>query len=243
MIVEIKNLVARPAVNSDFCLKINGFGIREGEWVAIVGPSGCGKSTLVRLILGMTPVISGTIYLDPALRHSGNIGYVSQVNTLIPWLTAEDNILWPAMQIGAPVDRQVIRKTFGGLGLSGHEGKFPDQLSGGMLRRVMLARTLLCSRKLILLDEPLAGLDVFTRNDVLKFLAAERPRRTLTCIAVFHELQAAIQIADKIYYFHEDCAFEPEPFECKLDHGSPALDKRNEASLYELMKRPSRRLL
>jgi NitT/TauT family transport system ATP-binding protein len=137
--------------------------IEKGAFVSLLGPSGCGKSTLLRIIAGLVEPSAGTIEGRDAL--AGRMGFVFQEPTLMPWATVWDNVYLPLRLAGESAagvsDR--IGRALAAVGLEGFERAYPRELSGGMKMRVSIARALVTSPELLLLDEPFAALDEITR--------------------------------------------------------------------------------
>lgn len=169
--------------------------ISPGEFVAILGPSGCGKSTLLRLVSDLEKPTSGSINLD---QHSKS--FVFQEPTLLPWRTTATNVELPLELAG--VERlkreRLARESLHAMNLGDALKKFPQELSGGMKMRVSVARALVTSPSLLLLDEPFAALDENTRyslqNDLRKRWLATRP----TVLFVTHSISEAAYVADRI---------------------------------------------
>ncbi len=172
-----------------------------GGFVALLGPSGCGKSTLLRLIAGLDQPDSGALrWQEGHAPGVGEIGFVFQDATLLPWASTADNVFLPlrlrgvsrtraAEDIGAMLDR---------VGLTGFERARLAQLSGGMRMRVSIARALVTRPKLLLMDEPFAALDEFTRHRLQVDLLALW--QTLGCTVVFvtHSIYEAAFLAQRI---------------------------------------------
>ena len=179
--------------------------IYQGEFVAVVGPSGCGKSTLLNMAAGLLPPSAGRVFYRGAPVPSPNtsVGYMTQRDTLLPWRTVEDNVAiglelrgqGRAERLG--VAHEWIRR----VGLSGFETAYPAQLSGGMRRRVGMARTLAYDPETILMDEPFGALDAQLRlvmhDELLKLWAATGT----TMVFVTHDLTEAITLADRVVVF------------------------------------------
>ena len=151
--------------------------IEKGAFVSLLGPSGCGKSTLLRIIAGLTEPSAGTIRGREALGR--RVGFVFQDPTLMPWATVWENVYLPLRLAGqrrADV-ADSIERTLAAVGLGGFERSYPRELSGGMKMRVSIARALVTSPELLLLDEPFAALDEITRfklnEDLLKLWHAQ----------------------------------------------------------------------
>ena len=184
--------------------------ICQGEFVAIVGPSGCGKSSLLKLISGLMVATEGTVRVDGALvtRPLKNIGMAFQNPTLLPWRTALDNVLLPLevteafrANFRANYSKHVAdaRELLATVGLNGFEDKHPWELSGGMQQRVSLCRALIHQPELLLLDEPFAALDAFTREELWDVLQQLWIRKKFTVVLVTHDLREAAYLSDIVY--------------------------------------------
>jgi len=175
-------------------------GIGAGEIVALVGPSGCGKSTALRLLAGLEQPTRGVV---TRTTGRGETAVVFQAPTLAPWLSAQANVALPLelSGIARPEARRRADEALARVGLDGAEAARPAQLSGGMAMRVSLARALVTSPKLLLLDEPFAALDEMTRrslaDDVLALWASTKP----AIIFVTHNVEEAVYMASRIAVF------------------------------------------
>ena len=183
--------------------------VPRGATVAFVGPSGCGKSTLLRLAAGLLRATSGAVTVDGRLvdRPLPNVGMAFQNPVLLPWRTVLANVRLP-FEILARAGRQTparaawdarARELLRTVGLEGVAGKQPRELSGGMRQRVSLCRALIHEPELLLLDEPFAALDAFTREEMWELHQALRQARTFTGVLVTHDLREAVFLADTIY--------------------------------------------
>ncbi len=170
--------------------------IEQDDVIVLLGPSGCGKSTLLRLIAGLDVPSSGKLAWDGAPPRPGDIGFVFQDPTLMPWASAADNAALNLRLRGqdpAPAQAMLVR-----MGLAGFEQARPSQLSGGMRMRVSIARALAGQPRLLLMDEPFAALDEFTRHrlqvELLDITAA--PDRTT--VFVTHSIYEAAFLATRV---------------------------------------------
>jgi NitT/TauT family transport system ATP-binding protein len=184
--------------------------IPRGETVAFVGPSGCGKSTLLKLISGLVAASTGSVTVDgrPVAGPLKNVGMAFQNPVLLPWRTVLDNLLLPLEILRENGDpraadraewRERARALLGTVGLAGAEHRQPRELSGGMRQRVSLCRALIHEPALLLLDEPFAALDAFTREEMWELHQALRRQREFTCVLVTHDLREAVFLASTIY--------------------------------------------
>jgi NitT/TauT family transport system ATP-binding protein len=184
--------------------------MREHEFIAIVGPSGCGKSTFMKLCSGLRLPTKGQVIAE-GREVSGPlkiVGMAFQNATLLPWRTTLDNVLLP-LEIVQPyratfkkdkekyaVKAKELLRT---VGLEGYEDRFPWELSGGMQQRVSICRALVHEPKLLLLDEPFAALDAFTREELWCVLRDVWARNRFTVVLVTHDLREATFLADTVY--------------------------------------------
>ena len=151
--------------------------INRGECIAVVGPSGCGKSSLLKLVSGLLPASAGSVVVDgsPVTKPLKIVGMAFQNPVLLPWRSTLRNVLLP-LEVVEPHRKQFRskRKEFEAqgeallkiVGLEGFGSKYPWQLSGGMQQRASLCRALIHEPELMLLDEPFAALDAFTREEL-----------------------------------------------------------------------------
>lgn len=169
----------------------------EGSFTCIVGPSGCGKSTLLRLIAGLETPSIGTITWPGGKKR---IGFVFQEPTLMPWARALANVALPlTLQGVAKAEREArAADLLRNVGLAGFERAFPAELSGGMKMRVSIARALAADPELLLMDEPFAALDEFTRQELNDDLIALAVQQKLTTIFVTHSIYESAYLAPDI---------------------------------------------
>jgi NitT/TauT family transport system ATP-binding protein len=172
----------------------------EADFVALLGPSGCGKSTLLRLIAGLDQPDDGRLTWDDGPPAPGDIGYVFQDATLLPWATAEDNVFLPLRLRGQSRDTAMpeVNAALDRVGLHGFEKARPRQLSGGMRMRVSIARALVTKPRLLLMDEPFAALDEFTRHKLQADLLEVWRQAGCTVVFVTHSIYEAAFLARRI---------------------------------------------
>jgi NitT/TauT family transport system ATP-binding protein len=177
-------------------------GLRHGETLALLGPSGCGKSTLLMIIAGLLEPTSGEVLIeDREIRGvRPDLGLVFQRDLLVDWKTVLGNVLLPFDLTGGDRERNIpqAQALLERVGLKGFEQKRPYELSGGMRQRVAICRALIQNPNILLLDEPFAALDAFTREQMqldVQRLSLDKPRTT---ILVTHEISEAVFMADKI---------------------------------------------
>jgi NitT/TauT family transport system ATP-binding protein len=184
--------------------------VEEGEFAAVVGPSGCGKSTLMKLATGLQFPFKGTVRVaGDAVRAPVKIaGMAFQAPTLLPWRTTTENLLLP-LEIVEPHRSQIRRRRpqyiaraealLASVGLAGQGVKFPWELSGGMQQRTSLCRALIHEPQLLMLDEPFAALDAFTREELWCVIRDLHAARRITVILVTHDLREAVFLADRVF--------------------------------------------
>jgi NitT/TauT family transport system ATP-binding protein len=175
--------------------------IAAGDFIALLGPSGCGKSTLLRLIAGLDRPDGGTLDWDDGKKPKpGDIGFVFQDATLLPWASAEENVYLPLRLRGvAWADATAdVRAALARVGLAGFEHQRPRQLSGGMRMRVSIARALVTRPRVLLMDEPFAALDEFTRHRLQADLLDVWRDVGCTVVFVTHSIYEAAFLARRI---------------------------------------------
>lgn len=174
--------------------------VAPGEFVAIVGPSGCGKSTLMKLLAGFEHPDSGGVQIDgvPVTKPSPNAIVISQHGSVFPWLTVRENLMFGLPGKDNPAKVATADHYAEMVGLKGFEKSYPHELSGGMLKRVEIARALAVKPDILLMDEPFSALDALTalkmRNELLRVLREERH----TVILITHDVEEAIYLADRV---------------------------------------------
>ncbi|ATI43633.1 spermidine/putrescine ABC transporter ATP-binding protein (plasmid) [Pacificitalea manganoxidans] len=185
--------------------------VAEGEFVALLGPSGCGKTTLLRLIAGFETPDRGEIRLGGqtvASAVSGrfvppenrNVGIVFQSYALWPHMDVARNVAYPLEVRGVPRREraQRVEEALALTGLSDFAGRAPAALSGGQRQRVALARCLVAEPRAVLLDEPLANLDLALRASMQDAFAAFHRRTGATMVYVTHDQTEALALADRV---------------------------------------------
>ncbi len=196
--------------NDDVILKGVSFKISRGQTKIILGVSGSGKSTILKLILGLIRPDSGQILIDdeditgmkePELvQVRQRIGMVFQEGALFDSLSVRENVGYRMYEEGKMSEKEIegaVLRLLGFVGLEDAIDKMPSELSGGMKRRVGLARALMGSPKVVLSDEPTAGLDPITKRSIVELMIKLRDLEGVTTVFVTHDLRAAGIIASE----------------------------------------------
>ena len=176
--------------------------VRAGEVVSIVGPSGCGKSTVLKMVAGLTGHDEGTLEVAGAPAGAGrrDLGIMLQSAVLLPWRTVWQNILLPVEIFG--LDRGAAEERAHALlrlvGLEGFERRHAWELSGGMQQRVSLVRLLVFEPDILLLDEPFAALDEFTRERLNFELLAIHERLRPAMVYITHNILESVVMSDRV---------------------------------------------
>ena len=195
--------IARKAFENPPNLVLKGleFRVEPGEFVAIVGPSGAGKSTLLNIVAGLDRHYEGEVESaggEASGREEVRVGYVFQAPRLMPWLSALDNVrlVLPPDSTSTDTAREVLHE----VGLEGFEDAYPGQLSGGMQRRVALARAFGVNPALLLMDEPFGSLDEPLAWRLREHLQSLWRHRRSMVLFVTHDLEEALSLSDRVLF-------------------------------------------
>jgi NitT/TauT family transport system ATP-binding protein len=182
--------------------------IHEGEFISLIGPSGCGKTTLLRVIADLEQITSGSVRVNGMSTHEARLarayGYVFQAPALFPWRTVLGNVCLPLEIHGhdKAKARAIAIEQLARVGLTGFEGKYPWQLSGGMQQRVSIARALGFEPKLLMMDEPFGALDEITRDrlneQLLRLWRSDPGSEKRTVVFVTHSIPEAVFLSSRI---------------------------------------------
>lgn len=191
--------------------------VQPGEILVIIGPSGAGKSTLLRLMIGLLKPDAGQIWVDGReISHLDedelnkirrNMGMVFQYSALFDSMTVGENVAFGIRQHTKMPEEEilrVIRRTLRMVGLMGRENAMPSELSGGMKKRVSLARAIALNPKIVLYDEPTSGLDPVMSATINRLIMSTRRILGVTAVVVTHDMESAFTIADRIAMMYDE---------------------------------------
>lgn len=192
--IELKNIYKTYPVENRTLTVLDGIDLEipAHSITVILGRSGCGKTTLLRLVGGLEDADSGEILFHTAHKTA----FVFQESRLMPWLNVWDNVKFGLKK--QPADAQMIQGIIDTVGLHGFEKTYPHQLSGGMQQRVAIARALAYAPSFIMMDEPFAALDYFTREQMQKELLRLQQQRGASILFVTHSIDEALLLGHKI---------------------------------------------
>ena len=176
--------------------------IAAGELVVLVGSSGCGKSTLLRMLIGLEPVTQGEIRIngEPVRGVGKERGIVFQEPRLFPWLTVIDNVMLGLAdeKLSRGVKRQRALAMLERVQLQEFAHALPSRLSGGMAQRVAIARGLIASPQILMLEQPFGALDALTRHTLQQELLHIHRSAGTTTLLVTHDVEEAVALADRV---------------------------------------------
>ncbi len=207
-LIEVKNLYI--SFTGKKILKGISFNLKEGECLGLIGGSGEGKSTLLRSIIGLEKPTSGKIWVEgeDILRLSEKqfipirkkVAYIFQGGALFDSMTIYDNLAFPLREhtnISEDKIRKAVLRELQEFELEGSENMYPAELSGGMQKRAGIARATIMKPKIVLYDEPTAGLDPYKKRNMQKTIVKLQKRGTSSMI-VTHDMQTTLKICDRI---------------------------------------------
>lgn len=197
------------------------FDVHPGEFVSFLGPSGCGKTTLLRLIAGLDLHFEGHIMIEnEVVKEPGpDRGVVFQEARLLPWLTVEHNVAFAIPKYISKAEREErIGSVLDLVGLTKFRNAWPRQLSGGMEKRVGLARALINLPKILLMDEPFSALDTLTKFDLHDEVLRIHRGTGMTTILVTHDPDEAIYLSDRIAVLSSSPAVIEKIYTIALPH-------------------------
>lgn len=216
----------------------------EGEILVVMGGSGGGKTTLLKCISGLVPIKSGDVLAEGvSVRTSpvearAKMGMVFQYAALFDYLNVHDNILFGLRRrrkLSAKEGDRIVSEQLESVGLEGTGNLMPSELSGGMKKRVGLARALAMEPKILLYDEPTSGLDPVTAFAIDGLIKETRDRTKATSFVVSHDVNSALRLADRIAFLHKGkVVFFGSPREFRTSKVEPILELVQKASAVAL---------
>lgn len=219
--------------------------VPEGEVLAVMGSSGGGKTTLLKCIAGLLSPTSGDVLVDglsvvrkPDEVHA-RVGLVFQHAALFDYLNVADNVLFGVRRhkkLSKSQESELLECLLADVGLQGSAKLMPSELSGGMRKRVGLARALALSPKVLLYDEPISGLDPVTAYAIDGLIVHTRDRTGTTSIVVSHDVTSVFRVADRIAFLHQGELMFLGTQEEFRSSSSPALQELVERSRAESLK-------
>jgi len=205
-VLEVKDVVKFYAHDKPVLDGVS-FRMYRGETRIIIGASGSGKSTILKLIMGLEKPDEGKIFIEgqditsmteaELVTVRQKIGMVFQESALFDSLSVRENVAYRLFEIGVDEDEieRKVRQSLGFVGLEDAIDKYPSELSGGMKRRVALARALISEPEIMLYDEPTAGLDPITSKRINELIIALRDTKSVTGVFVTHRMRDAFTLA------------------------------------------------
>ena len=196
-LIELEGVVKQFPGDTEPVLAGISLEVGRGELVALIGPSGCGKSTVLNILAGLIRVTSGTLRIND---RDARVSYVFQRPRLLPWRKVRRNVEFSLEQadVTGVARRRAAEAAIERVNLTGHEDKYPHQLSGGMQQRVALARGLAIKPSVLLLDEPFGALDALTRSYMQEELLGIVRGTGTTALLVTHDIDEALLLADRV---------------------------------------------
>lgn len=201
-----------------------GLSVRRGQTVAVIGESGCGKTVLLKTIIGLLQPTHGKVYFDgqdlsrlserELTRQRVRFGFVFQQAALFDSMTIAQNVAFPLREHSGQSEQEIQQAVIARLAEVGLPtsvlGKKPAELSGGMRKRVGLARALALEPELMLYDEPTTGLDPIMSDVINELILSTRRRHPVTSIVVTHDMRTTMKVADRVVMFYPLSRLRPD---------------------------------
>lgn len=190
--------------------------VRRGELLAIVGGSGAGKSVLLKHLIGLLDPDEGSVQVEGKVVSNvsekeksfarSQIGFMFQQGALFDSMTVAENVAFPLNEKGGCSSRELeeeVNRALDSVGLGGHGEKMPANLSGGMIKRVAVARAIVSDPQCLLYDEPTAGLDPIVADSVSYLIRSLCVKKSITTLIVTHDMASVMHVADRIVYLRQ----------------------------------------
>jgi phospholipid/cholesterol/gamma-HCH transport system ATP-binding protein len=211
--------------------------VNKGETITVIGPSGVGKSVLIKMLIGLIPVDGGRIFFDGEnvaeldgddayLHIRQRVAMVFQNAALFDSMTVYDNIAYPLreqMDLEEGEIKRRVAEKLEWVGLPGIEENMPSELSGGMRKRVGLARSIATDPEVILYDEPTTGLDPVNCRRIGDLILSLRDRLKCTSVVVSHDVQTIFQVSDRLAFIYDKKVLETGKPEVMREQGHPVV--------------------
>lgn len=236
VILEIKNL--NKSFGSNTVLRNFNLTLHEGENIAVLGKSGSGKSVLIKCIIGLLMPEKGEIWAFgdkniPSLGQEeldiirSKIGFLFQSNALYDSMTVRQNILFPLRRHWIEMDKRqedlLVHETLQNVGLAHTAEMMPSELSGGMRKRIALARTLVLKPKIMLYDEPTTGLDPITSREISRLIVELQEKYKTSSIIISHDLNCVRITSDKVVMLIDGTCYALDTFDQLKQSGDPRI--------------------
>lgn len=212
--------------------------VKEKEVLVVIGPSGSGKSTLLRLIIGLARPTAGEVWVegqeisqmkeDDLNQLRKNMGMVFQYSALFDSMSVGENVAFGLRQhtdLSEQEIEQIVRRKLRMVGLAGRESLMPSELSGGMKKRVSLARAIAVNPGIVLYDEPTAGLDPIMSSTINRLIVSTRRLLGVTSVVVTHDMNSAFAIADRIVMIYQGRIIESGTVEAFSQSANPVVQQ------------------
>ncbi|MEO1525714.1 MAG: ATP-binding cassette domain-containing protein [Planctomycetota bacterium] len=224
--------------------------INRGETVAVIGESGCGKTVFMKTLVGLITPTRGSVRFDGSelanlpptelSEQRKNIGFVFQNAALFDSMTVFDNVAFPLRQstsADAETIRQEVTRRLNEVGLPKEVGRRqPSELSGGMRKRVGLARAIILEPELVVYDEPTTGLDPIMSDVINELMLDIRRRYPVTSVIVTHDMRTARKVADRVLMFFPRTRLEPDESQILYDGPPEGLDKSSDERVVQFVR-------
>ena len=239
----------RKSFGDQVVLRSISFSVEAGESVAIIGRSGTGKSVLIKHLVGLLSPDEGAVRVEgqdlvgmserQMLSVRQKFGMLFQGAALFDSMNVHENIAFPLRRSGVSDGAEINRRVESVLGLvelPGVGGKMPSELSGGMQKRVGLARAIVHRPQIILYDEPTTGLDPVVADSIDQLMMRVRDQYSVTSIVITHDMRCARRMGQRIIYLREGQVYLDAPAEEVFNSGDPQVSRfiRGEADLKEV---------